>query len=1589
MTPERIKLINRIFEAAVGRAPAERSAYLDGACAGDPGLRAEVESLIARRSAADGADAGGAAQSSAAAARGEVVPGRTTLGSYRIIEKLGSGGMGTVYLAKDSRLGRRVALKLLPEHFARDEELVRRFEQEARAASALNHPNIITVHEIGEAEGRRFIVTEYVEGRTLRERINDGRFELAEALDICAQVAGALVKAHDAGVLHRDIKPENVMVDEEGHVKVLDFGIAKRLTPASVVDTEAPTNAQVNTAAGIVLGTSTYMSPEQVRGQELDARTDVWSLGVMFYEMLAGRTPFEAQTYGDLIVSILHDDAPPLSDHGVRAPAELERVLSLSLAKDRAARYPSARELRDELRRLRKQLDFSAETVRDAGPAPAGSRLASAGPKATSADTPGVADPHGGSAHARGGAAQTPFGAADQHAPARHAARPAQPHGARPPKARTTTEQRRQLTVLFADFAGLAALTEGADAEDISELMAALWPLVDGVVEGHGGVVDKHVGETLVALWGAREAHEDDPERAVRAALAMQSAVASAVAENAPRVLGIRPRPAPHAPRADGADASGAADKLSSGAAGKVSSGEADKVSSGVGHKVSAGERGGVSAGEEAGTPPLMRVGVSTGLVLLGEVGATGELTLTGDPVRMASALLHAAPVGSVLVSHDTYRHVRGVFNVHAPETLAAGYRTEPVQFYRVRNAKPRAFRVQTRGVEGVETRMVGRKSELRRLTDALESVFDEREAHVVTVIADAGLGKSRLLYEFYYNWLELLPDLWYIFNGRASESAQGLPYALVRDVFSFRFLIQDSDPPEVAREKLERGMIAMCPGTPEEEVRMRAHFIGQLIGFDYSESPHLSGIRDDARQMRDRAFRYAAQFFADISRTYPVALFLDDLHWADDGSLDFVDYLARECARSPLMILCLARPALLERRPAWGEGRERHERLRLQPLSKKESRQLVEEIMRRARGVPAELRELVVSGAEGNPFYVEELIKMFIDEKVIVAGAEVWSVDASRLGDVRVPATLTGVLQARLDRLTAEEKVVLQRASVIGRIFWDGAVEHLGARITGAIRRETSLASISPTDVPVVGGEAVASALESQRRKELIYRRESSSFAGSREYIFKHALLRDVTYESVLKRERREYHRRAAEWLAWQSGGRAGECAGLVAEHYERAQEFEPAAEWYGRAGRQARETYAPETAINYYRKALDFLARSPAPSDESESLARRALRAEWCEGLGEALRVQARYAAAIEAYHALRLAAEDLGHAAMQARAWNEIALAQNSQGDNRAALESARRAEQIARSAGRGVAALTELARALNLQSQASTRLGDVRAALMLADRALTFSNDLGDAGRRVRADSSKSLGMAYHSLGRFEQAEEFKGQALQTYRELGDRRSVGNLLNSLGETARLRGDYSAALARYQEALTIAREIGNHVGVILYLSNLGGARLGLADYEAAESDLRQSIELATEAGYVGLSENYRFLAEALLGRGRLEEARDAALHALDLGSEIENQEHIAEAWRALGLVASHLQSPVKVGGDAHPADACFRRSLEIFKRIQMEAERARTLRDWARHELTRGDAERGQQLWREALEAFRRLRMTPEVERMTAER
>ena len=360
MTPERWQQVKDIFNSAISYRPEERSLFISQACSGDEELRSEVESLIASHEESGSfidQPAFEAAASLLVNEKAELKPG-LIIASYEVISFISRGGMGEVYLAEDKRLGRKVALKLLPASFTTDEDRLRRFEQEARAASALNHPNIITIYEIREAAGSHVIATEFVEGETLRLRLSRSALTLSETLSIAMQVADALSAAHKAGIIHRDIKPENIMLRPDGYVKVLDFGLAKlseQATPA--VAAEAPT-IQVRTGSGIVIGTAGYMSPEQARGLGVDHRSDIFSLGAVIYEMLARRKPFEGDTPSDTLAAILKTEPPPLARvaHGV--PSELVRIVNKSLRKDREERYQVVKDLWLDLKALKQELEF-------------------------------------------------------------------------------------------------------------------------------------------------------------------------------------------------------------------------------------------------------------------------------------------------------------------------------------------------------------------------------------------------------------------------------------------------------------------------------------------------------------------------------------------------------------------------------------------------------------------------------------------------------------------------------------------------------------------------------------------------------------------------------------------------------------------------------------------------------------------------------------------------------------------------------------------------------------------------------------------------------------------------------------------------------------------------------------------------------------------------------------------------------------------------------------------------------------------------------------------------------------------------------
>src|SRR6266545_2483098 len=406
MKPERLQRSDEILQSALELAPEERTAFLDQACAGDEALRQKVESLLVAAQ-----QMGGFMEERMSRVAGELMVDEQVsatagqmIGHYKIIGPLDKGGMGEVYLATDTRTGREVALKLLPALSVGDEQRVRRFQQEARSILALNHPNIVTIYEIGQTDSAHYIVTERITGETLRQRLAGAPLEIPEALAIAIEVAKALEATHAAGIVHRDIKPENIMLRPDGYVKVLDFGIAK-LTErqAPQISTEAATMMKVQTTPGVVMGTLYYMSPEQARGQEVDGRTDIWSLGSVLYEMVAGRPPFKGEAPNDAIALILQKgkEPLPLARYTPEAPPELQRLITKALQKERDRRYQSIKDLRLDLENLKQEEEFKAKLEQSVSPEPSNTKTEAASnlPRVTDASAEKTLAHVGESAH--------------------------------------------------------------------------------------------------------------------------------------------------------------------------------------------------------------------------------------------------------------------------------------------------------------------------------------------------------------------------------------------------------------------------------------------------------------------------------------------------------------------------------------------------------------------------------------------------------------------------------------------------------------------------------------------------------------------------------------------------------------------------------------------------------------------------------------------------------------------------------------------------------------------------------------------------------------------------------------------------------------------------------------------------------------------------------------------------------------------------------------------------------------------------------------------------------------------------------------
>ncbi len=963
-------------------------------------------------------------------------------------------------------------------------------------------------------------------------------------------------------------------------------------------------------------------------------------------------------------------------------------------------------------------------------------------------------------------------------------------------------------SVLFLDIVGSTALSRSLEPEDIQLTLDGALVAFTEVVEQHGGRVLQYAGDSVLAVFGADEVHEDDAERAVLAGLALL-------------------------------------------------------------------RQGQLQAQHLKSRHPELdldvRVGISSGRVMLGG-GVNGARTIRGQAVNIAARMEQAAPPGALRISQETWRLVRGLFVVAEQPPLQVKGRDEPLRAYLVHGVVPSPASARRRGVQGVRVPLLGRDAELAQLQQAF---FEVAAGHAglisVTVVAEAGLGKSRLLDEL-DQWLQGHGPGATRLHAQAAEGRRGQPYGLLRELFLRHLGLH-------AHDRAADLRAAWLQATQEAlGNRGSSAVLGHLLGLDFSDEAEVHALRSDARALRDRAFFHAFQWLTQLARTAPpLVLALDDIQWADDGSLDFLVALQASHAQLPLLLLNLARPLLLERRAQWCSG-DRALRINLVPLGPQASQTLSQALLQHLPEVPVHLAQLVAQGAEGNPFFMEEMVNMLIDQGAISIQGERWTLAPKRLLALELPTTLEGVLQARLSPLPQDSRRALQLASVVGTVFWDQALQEL--------------------DV------AAVNALGDLANRDLIQPRQDSRLAGSSEYEFRHHTVHRVAYGNLLKRVRAVAHGIVARWLSKQPAAAAMQ--DQIAEHFERGGDVALACTAWTRAAQTAQLLFANA-------EALGHAARAWALTGEHDIAARLAInlvRARVLENLADRQQFES---AVLE----LQNLAERLGDAGWRSEAAAWRGRFEYHGGDAQTALQWAEQAVALAPA--------SDLQRAAQAHSQvffALARMGRQAPAEVAFRSSLQLAQQVGNT--ILEATIVNEQGNQAHRRGDVAAAILHWQQALAVHSREGHLANAGGTLCNLAFAALSIGDFDAAKLQFEQARELSERVGAWHTVSVVDINLGLVWLNLRQAHAAQACAERALgQLRGMGDRWAEAAALRVLgrAELLLGQGDAARARFVA--SRDLFDDLKLGHLALEAIAALideALVRGDVAAAAQHAHDIH---------------------------------------------------------------------
>jgi class 3 adenylate cyclase len=1011
-------------------------------------------------------------------------------------------------------------------------------------------------------------------------------------------------------------------------------------------------------------------------------------------------------------------------------------------------------------------------------------------------------------------------------------------------------EERRTATILFADLSGYTAVSERLDPERAKSMVDRALRRLGDEIERYGGTIDKYIGDNVMGLFGAPVAHEDDPERAVRAGLAMQAAM--------------------------------------------------DEINT----RVQA----------DVGAEFKLRVGINSGEVLAGRVG--DGYTVIGDPVNVAARLQGAAEPGTVIVGEVTHRLTRAAIEYVELEPLELKGKAEPVPAWEAVRA---VVRGRAARAAGTSTPLIGRTDESDLLLSLFERVTSEGRPHLVTVIGQAGVGKSRLLREFTRMVGDRQPPPAVRLGGCPAYGA-GLAYWALGEIVRGTFEIVDTDDTGAAWRKLHGGIeeLVVAAGVEEAPERLAAA-LGRPLGIEPPQgAAPESAEHEDPQQMRERLFSAVRTLVEAGSTRQPVVFAVEDIHWADEGMLDLIEHLAR-WTRGAVLIVCMARDELLDRRPGWGGGRLNATTLTLEPLAREQSQELVAALL--GETAAGELAEQVAARSGGNPLFAEEMVNRIVEE-----GAS----DAEAL-----PETVHSVLAARLDSLSRPERRVLQAASVVGQTFWEGSVGEEG---NGADLRAT---------------------LESLRGKDLVVPTAGSRLAGEREYAFKHVLIRDVAYSTLPKAVRARKHAEVGAFISTRAADRSEGVVAMVAEHYARAAalgddaDLEPAElesidthalEALEAAGDASAALYSNNEAQGHYETALTLKRRlDPATT------------ARIGEKLGDVALLLGRVDRAVRAWEQCmehHRGEEDLIRVGDLHR---KIGAALWQKGDREGSIEHYQRGIDLLKDGPPCI----ELVRLYEEAASLYMHTGDNMLAIYASEKALRLAERLGEAAAASRAHGI--FGRVFGRIGDSERARENLERSVELARDSDPAEAVRALL-ALGYHLEIsEADYEAAGEAYGEALAIALRTGDLPSQVELHAALAQLAVYRGEWEAAGNATDASQELAEREGLTGkLCFPDSMRGVILWHEGELDEAVELLKRA------VETAEHVGRSEVAFGALHA-LARALHDRGDYADADQALARALDLCERagliaqsVEATAARAVNLAVWGKADSAREVAE-----------------------------